>query len=155
MSPATSTAAHRTRRRALRALAVTVLAVPSLVAAGGAAEADTARAAKYCSPVGTWTAQVTTSIPSAGTTSFTFRADGTMGNDTDTWYRTGRTTFSYDIWHPHRDASGNVDGSVEGHQDAVMSDADHWTSHGVSQVIDLQGNVVSSFTVDVVATRTS
>jgi hypothetical protein len=105
--------------------------------------------------VGTWSAQVQTSIPSAGTTSFTFLADGSMGNDTDTWYRTGRTTFSYDIKHPHKDTTGAVDGSVVGHQDAVMSDRDHWTSHGVSKILDLQGNVVSSFTVDVVATRTS
>ncbi len=96
-----------------------------------------------------------TSIPSSGTTSFTFLSDGTMGNDTDTWYCTGKTTFSYDIKHPHKDSSGNVDGSVVGHQDAVFSDKDHWTSHGVSKVLDLQGNVVSSFTVDVVATRTS
>ncbi|MBC2906281.1 hypothetical protein [Streptomyces cupreus] len=152
---AVSAGSPRTRRRVLRSLAVTALAVPSLLMASGAAQADTAAAAKSYSPVGTWSAQVTTSIPSSGTTSFTFLADGTMGNDTDTWYCTGRTTFSYDIKHPHKDAGGNVDGSVEGHQDAVLSDDDHWTSHGVSKVLDLQGNVVSSFTVDVVATRTS
>ncbi|CCK26887.1 putative secreted protein [Streptomyces davaonensis JCM 4913] len=144
----------QTRRRVLRSLAVTALAVPSLLMAAGAAQADTTAAKSY-SPVGTWSAQVTTSIPSSGTTGFTFLADGTMGNDTDTWYCTGRTTFSYDIKHPHKDSSGNVDGSVVGHQDAVLSDKDHWTSHGVSNVLDLQGNVVSSFTVDVVATRTS
>lgn len=152
---AVATASRHTRRRVLRTLAVTALTVPSLLVLGGAAEADTAQAAKVYSPVGTWSAQVQTSIPSSGTTSFTFLADGTMGNDTDTWYCTGRTTFSYDIKHPHKDANGNVDGSVVGHQDAVMSDNDHWTSHGVSKVLDLQGNVVSSFTVDVVATRTS
>lgn len=154
--PATATPSPRgrTRRRALRTLAAAALVVPSLLAASGTAQADGESAKRY-SPVGTWSAQVTTSIPSSGTTSFTFLSDGTMGNATDTWYRTGRTTFSYDIEHPHKDSSGNVDGSVVGHQDAVLSDNDHWTSHGVSKVLDLQGNVVSSFTVDVVATRTS
>ncbi|MEU9731522.1 hypothetical protein [Streptomyces sp. NPDC048002] len=153
MSAATVTS-PRTRRRVLRSLAVTVLAVPSLLMAAGAAEADTTAAKRY-SAVGTWSAQVITSIPSSGTTSFVFLADGTMGNATDTWYCTGRTTFSYDIAHPHKDSTGTVDGSVVGHQDAVLSDNDHWTSHGVSKVLDLQGNVVSTFTVDVVATRTS
>ncbi|MFF7365870.1 hypothetical protein [Streptomyces sp. NPDC008125] len=150
--PATST---RTRRHALRTLAVTLLAVPSLLTATGAAQAQTAQETVSYSPTGTWSAQVTTSIPSSGTTTFTFLTDGTMGNDTDTWYCTGRTTFSYDIKHPHKDSSGTVDGSVVGHQDAVLSRNDHWTSHGVSNIVDLSGNVVSSFTVDVVATRTS
>jgi hypothetical protein len=139
-----------TRRHALRALAAaTLLSLPwSLVSTG------TAQAAAHYSPVGTWSAQVTTSLPSAGTTSFTFLADGTM-NATDIWCQTGGTTFSYDIEHPHNDSTGAVDGSVVGHQDAVLSDENHWTSHGTSKILDLQGNLVSTFTVDVVATRTS
>jgi hypothetical protein len=138
------------RRHALRALAATILlSVPlSLVSAGSAQAAD------HYSPVGTWNAQVTTSLPSTGTTTFSFLDDGTM-NGTDTWCQTGRTTFSYDLEHPHKDSTGAVDGTVVGHQDAVLSDKDHWTSHGTSQVLDLQGNLVSTFTVDVSATRTS
>ncbi|MEO3930506.1 hypothetical protein ABGB07_42665 [Micromonosporaceae bacterium B7E4] len=132
-----------------------VAALPALAISEPAAAAAPANC-RY-SLVGTWTAQVVTSIPSSGTTRFVFRADGTIQPPagqpvTDTWAATSCNGFYFDIVHPHLDANGTVDGEVRGHQDGCLL-GNSFVSSGVSRVYDLDGDEVSSFTVDLQATR--
>ncbi|TDB80613.1 MULTISPECIES: hypothetical protein [unclassified Micromonospora] len=146
-------------RRKLWKVLRTAAAVAVLGSAVALAPAPAAATESTCphSLVGTWRAKVQTSLPSTGETTFVFNPDGTIEPPpgepvTDTWRAVGCNGFTFNIVHPHYDASGNVDGEVRGYQNGVLF-GDRFASHGSSTVYNLNGEPQRSFTVQVKAER--
>ncbi|MFV2022782.1 hypothetical protein [Micromonospora sp. LOL_023] len=150
---------RRGRRAAilLRAGLISLIVLPSLTAFAVPAQASTAKETCRHSLVGTWQASVETSLPSAGETTFVFRADGTIEPPpgepvTDTWQAISCNYFVFDIVHPNLNGQGEVIGEVRGHQDGLLV-RNHFVSRGTSVIYDLDDQVIRSFEVQVRAVR--
>lgn len=109
--------------------------------------------------VGTWSANVSTSIPSSGTVTYVFRPDGTMtvtagtASVTGTWQADNGNHFTFVIDNPLTDSNGNTVGQRHAEQDSTLHGENSFTSTGTTVDSDLEGNEVRTFQVNISATR--
>ena len=149
--------AHPMTRYVALAFGFVVFLAAGLVGSGVANAATTEDENSRPSLVGTWVADVVTSIPSTGQTTIRFNADGTVtpvtGSGTGTWTAGQGNRFSFDLEHPVVGSGGEVTGNVVAHQDGNLLGEDRFSSSGDSTTYDLNGTVVRSFTVELSAVR--
>ena len=143
--------------------AAALLALAGLVAppAQAAATSEVSQVLTADSLIGTWSAEVTTTVPSSGTVTYVFRPDGTMaivaGSATveGNWQAHQGNKFSFVIDTPLRMANGHVVGQRHAVQDGDLHGPNNFTSCGTTVDRDLDGNVIRTFEVFVTATRVS
>lgn len=156
----------RTARMALVALPVSVALAGIVVGEAQSAAIvpqHTAEASALAASnvVGTWSANVSTSIPSSGTVTYVFRPDGTMtvtagtASVTGTWQAGNGNHFTFVIDNPLTDSNGNTVGERHAEQDSTLHGKNSFTSTGTTVDSDLNGNVVRTFQVNISATRIS
>lgn len=156
-----------------RTVRVALVAMPlSIVVAGAVAgqalalpaaqhNAVSTTEAEMCAErvVGTWSAQVTTTVPSSGTVTYVFSPGGSMtltagtSSVPGTWQCDHGNAFSFTIDQVLTDGSGNVTGHVHATQNGWLHGDDRFTSSGTTVETDANGQVVRTFQVNVTATR--
>lgn len=126
---------------------------------GGHLAAATASVASRV--VGTWSADVNTTVPSSGTVTYVFRPDGTMtltagtASVSGTWQAGRGDRFTFVIDNALTDSNGNVTGEAHAVQDSELHGKNAFTSTGTTVETDLAGNVITTFQVNITASRIS